>query len=118
VLVIEDEEPIREALGGLLREWGHEAVVAASAREAAQAQRRLPRPPDLIVSDLHLGDGPDGIAAIAAVREHWGCEVPAVLVTGDTTPPELRRAMDSGLQLLVKPVGAGRLMSLLQRLTG
>ncbi len=117
VLVIEDEEPIREALSGLLREWGHEAVVAASAREAAQAQHRLLCPPDLIVSDLHLGDGPDGIAAIAAVREHWGCEVPAVLVTGDTTPPELRRAVDSGLELLVKPVEAGRLLSLLLRLT-
>ena len=118
VMVIEDEEAIREALGGLLREWGHEAVVAASAQEAAQAQRGLTRPPDLIVSDLHLGEGPDGIAAIAAVRRHWGCEVPAVLVTGDTAPPELRRVSESGLEVMVKPVAAGRLRNLLQRLPG
>ncbi|MDZ5457383.1 ATP-binding response regulator, partial [Azohydromonas lata] len=118
VMVIEDEEAIREALGGLLREWGHEAVVAASAQEAAQAQRALARAPDLIVSDLHLGEGPDGIAAIAAVRRHWGLEVPAVLVTGDTTPPELRRVSESGLEVMVKPVAAGRLRNLLQRLAG
>ncbi|WP_157269353.1 ATP-binding protein [Azohydromonas aeria] len=116
VLVIEDEAPIREALGALLREWGHAAVVAASAQEAEQAQRALRAPPDLIVSDLHLGEGTDGIAAIAAVRRHWGCEVPAVLVTGDTSHQELRRATDSGYEVLVKPVPARKLLGVLRGL--
>jgi DNA-binding response OmpR family regulator len=116
VLVIEDEAPIRDALGALLREWGHAAVVAASALEAEQAQHALRAPPDLIVSDLHLGEGADGIAAIAAVRRHWGCEVPAVLVTGDTSHQELRRATDSGYEVLVKPVPARKLLGVLRSL--
>jgi signal transduction histidine kinase/CheY-like chemotaxis protein len=118
LVVIEDEEPIRVALGGLLREWGHRVVLAASAAEALQAQRALALPPDLILSDLHLGEGPDGIAAIEAVRRHWRTELPAVLVTGDTTHQELRRATDSGFQVLVKPVAARKLLGVLRNLSG
>ncbi|NML16555.1 hybrid sensor histidine kinase/response regulator [Azohydromonas caseinilytica] len=116
VLVIEDEAPIREGLRELLQAWGHTAVVAASAREAEVAQAALRQPPDLILSDLHLGEGPDGIAAIAAVRRHWRCDVPALLVTGDTTHQELRRATDGGFQVLVKPVSARKLMGVLSGL--
>jgi CheY-like chemotaxis protein/anti-sigma regulatory factor (Ser/Thr protein kinase) len=117
VLVIDDEEPIREALGGLLREWGHTVLLATSAREAQALQRGLQAPPDLILSDLHLGDGPDGIAAIAAVRGFWRQDVAAVLVTGDTTASELKRATESGFEVLVKPVGAKRLMGVLNGLS-
>jgi CheY-like chemotaxis protein len=114
VLVIDDEEPIREGLRILLEEWGYAAVVAGTAEEARQAVQALDAPPDLILSDLHLGDGPDGIAAIEAVRHLCGHEVPAILVTGDTTHDELRRATDSGHTVLFKPLQPRKLFNALR----
>ena len=109
VLVIDDEEPIREGLRILLEEWGYEATVAANAMEAEQSVQLRGLAPDLILSDLHLGAGRDGIAAIEAVRRLCGQEVPAILVTGDTTRDELRRATESGHTVLFKPLQPRRL---------
>ncbi|MBO9688265.1 hybrid sensor histidine kinase/response regulator [Roseateles chitosanitabidus] len=114
VLVIDDEEPIRVGLQLLLEEWGYEAIVAATAAEAEQAVRHRVVPPDLILSDLHLGDGPDGIAAIRGVRQLCGSNVPAILVTGDTSREELRRATESGHTVLFKPLQPRKLFNALR----
>ena len=66
VLIIDDGEAIREGLRLLLEEWGYDAIAAGSIAEAERAVIVLEAPPDLILSDLHLGDGPDGLAAIEA----------------------------------------------------
>ncbi|WP_343628459.1 ATP-binding protein [Roseateles sp.] len=114
VLVIDDEEPIRVGLHLLLEEWGYEATVAATAAEAEAVVRQRGVPPDLILSDLHLGDGPDGIAAIRAVRQLCGSDVPAILVTGDTSREELRRATESGHTVLFKPLQPRKLFNALR----
>jgi len=117
VLVIDDEAPIREGLRMLLEEWGYQVISAATMREAELAVRALEMSPDLILSDLHLGDGPDGIATIEAVRRQCGHEVPAILVTGDTSHEEMRRATDSGHPVLFKPLQARKLFNALRGMT-
>jgi len=114
VLVIDDEEAIREGLALLLEEWGYHAVIAGSITQAQRVVASLDAPPDLILSDLHLGDGPDGIAAIQAVRTWCGHDVSAVLITGDTSHEEMRRATDSGHPVLFKPVQPRRLYNVLR----
>jgi len=114
VLIVEDEPAIREGLGLLLEEWGYQAVAATTAQEAGRLARGLDVPPDLILSDLHLGDGPDGLSAIEAVRRGCGCDVAAILITGDTSHAELRRANDSGHPVLFKPVQARKLLNALR----
>ena len=116
VLVIDDEEPIREGLSILLHEWGYQALTASSLEGAEAVLRVLDLPPDLVLSDLHLGQGPDGIAAIEMVRKHCGYAVPAVLITGDTTHEEMRRATDSGHPVLFKPVQPRKLLNVLRGL--
>ncbi|WP_189690970.1 ATP-binding response regulator, partial [Pseudorhodoferax aquiterrae] len=110
VLVIDDDEAIREGLRILLEEWGYAVTAAASAQAAQHAAAAMELPPDLIVSDLHLGEDADGIAAIAAVRRQCGYEVPAIVVTGDTTHEELQRAADAGHTVLVKPLQPRKLL--------
>jgi signal transduction histidine kinase/CheY-like chemotaxis protein len=116
VLVIDDEEAIREGLRLLLEEWGYEAITAASAAAAERAIVSLGILPELILSDLHLGDGPDGIAAVAAVRRQCGHDVAAILITGDTSHDEMRRVTESGLPMLLKPVQPRKLYNVLRGL--
>lgn len=116
VLVIDDEEPIREGLSLLLEEWGYQALTAGSVEQARSVVRQLELPPDLILSDLHLGDGADGIAAIDAVRRQCGCELPAILITGDTSHEEMRRASASGHPVLFKPVQPRKLLNAMRGL--
>lgn len=114
VLIVDDEESIRQGLTLLLEEWGYQALAAGTVEQAARVVGRLDAPPDLILSDLHLGDGPDGIAAIDAVRRQCGFDVPAILITGDTSHDELRRATDSGHPVLFKPVQPRKLLNALR----
>jgi len=116
VLIIDDEEAIREGLRLLLEEWGYEAVTAGSIAEALQVAVQLVVPPDLILSDLHLGNGPDGIACIAALRQQMGGDVMAVLITGDTSHEEMRRVTESGHPVLFKPVQPRKLYNVVRGL--
>jgi len=77
---------------------GYNAVSAGSIAQAQRVLASLDLPPDLILSDLHLGDGPDGIAAIEAVRACCGYDVAAILITGDTSHEEMRRATTAAIR--------------------
>ncbi len=116
VLIVDDEESIRVGLSLLLEEWGYQPLAAADVAQAEQLVGTLDAPPDLILSDLHLGDGPDGIGVIHAVRRRCGREIPAILITGDTTHDEMRRATDSGHPVLFKPVQPRKLLNALRGL--
>jgi signal transduction histidine kinase/CheY-like chemotaxis protein len=117
ILVIDDEDSIREGLCVVLAEWGYEPHAAATVDEAVAQARRLRGGLDLILSDLHLAAGEDGLDAIARVRETCDAEVPAVVITGDTTADEMHRVMAAGVPLLFKPVQPRKLMSALRRMT-
>ncbi len=117
VLVLDDEEAIREGLCLLLQEWGYDAVAAGSIAQAERAVSLMEAPPDMILSDLHLGDGPDGIAGIEAIRRQCGCDVAAMLITGDTSHEEIRRATESGHPVLFKPVQPRKLYDALRGLS-
>ena len=67
-----------------------------------------------VVSDLRLANGEDGIDAIERVRTIYGAPLPALLITGDTSPDELRRATDSGYMVLFKPVQPRKLLAALR----
>ena len=104
VLVVDDEEPIREGLRLLLQEWGYQAMTAASGDQAERAVSALEGRVDLVLSDLHLGDGPDGREVIAQVRRLCGRDVPAILITGNTALDDIQRVAAGGDPVLFKPV--------------
>ncbi len=104
VLVVDDEEPIREGLRVLLQEWGYQVMAAADAAQAERAVSALEGRIDLILTDLHLGPGPGGQDVVAAVRRLCGREVPALLVTGDTAGEALRAVAAGADPVLFKPL--------------
>lgn len=104
VLVVDDEEPIREGLRLLLQEWGYQCMTAADAAQAERAVNALEARVDLVLTDLHLGSGPGGQDVVAAVRRLCARAVPAILVTGDTTGQALREVVAGDDPVLFKPV--------------
>ncbi len=103
VVVIDDDPLVLEGMGGLFRSWGYQLVAGADDEALAGVADR-DRPPDLIVSDHHLSSGKTGIEVIEGLRRALSAEIPAFLVSGDTSPELLRQARASGYHLLHKPV--------------
>jgi signal transduction histidine kinase/CheY-like chemotaxis protein len=116
VVIVDDDEPALAGMQGLLQDWGCLTLTAASAAEAIGKLTEHDRPPELIVSDHRLHAGETGIEAIRRIRSAARYPVPAVLVTGDTTPDVLRAATETGLPALHKPVSPVRLRALLSTL--
>jgi signal transduction histidine kinase len=104
VMVIDDNELVRDGTRGLLKSWGC-LVVTAESEDAAMAKLAdHVRRPDLIISDYHLAQGKAGFELIDRLRRACGAQIPAFLISGDTAPERLREASDSGYYLLHKPV--------------
>ncbi|HMX11460.1 MAG TPA: hybrid sensor histidine kinase/response regulator, partial [Burkholderiaceae bacterium] len=114
ILVIDDEADIRLGLCHLLKAWGFEASSAADIAQARATAQTLGGQLDLVISDLHLLDGEDGLDAIAAVRVACGHPVQAMVITGDTSPAEIRRASASGHMVLFKPLQPSKLFGVLR----
>ncbi len=118
VLVVDDERDVREGIVALLEQQGCTVLAAASVEESLARLVESELVPDLIVADYRLQHGRTGVEAIERVREEVNEDVPALVVTGDTSPDRLREAAASGLPLLHKPVDATRLFEAMARTTG
>jgi DNA-binding response OmpR family regulator len=90
----------------LFSTWGADVVGGRDARTLLDALGRWARYPDLVVADLRLGGGASGVITVRALRDELGFAVPALIVSGDTSPAAERAARSAGLTLLPKPVVA------------
>nr|WP_246513735.1 ATP-binding protein [Azospirillum picis] len=108
VLVIEDDEIVREGLRAMLVEWGCTVSAAGSCAEALDLAHRGPVP-DLIIADYRLRDGRTGTEAIREVRLALGRILPGLLVTGDTAPARAQEAEAGNFRVIHKPVRAADL---------
>lgn len=115
ILLIEDDAMGRLAMAGLLESWGYAVIAVESAQQAADGLKP-DQPPDLIISDLRLGDGVNGIEAVALLRAMSGRKIAACLVSGDTHSHARQQVEASGLVLLSKPVRPAKLRSLIRHL--
>ena len=116
ILFLDDEEAIRASVSEQLRHWGYTVLAVATIEEARSAILNHESVIDIVVSDLRLRDGEDGIHAIVLIRELCGYTVPAVLVTGDTSPDQMQRIHQSGHIVLFKPVPPKELFDVLKGL--
>jgi len=117
VLVIDDDPQLTQAMKRLLLEWGYEALTADSAPAALAAAAQVARhgPLGLIVADHQLAGDRSGIDAIRAVARQMGEEIPAIIVTGDTSARAAADAKQHGYPLLLKPVDPELLRASIER---
>jgi signal transduction histidine kinase len=116
VLLVDDESAILRGMAELFDNWHIDLVTAHSAAEAEQWLDSIGRVPDVIVSDYRLPDDTDGIEVITRLRQKFGRDIPAILVTGDTAPDTILRISRAGFPLLHKPLRPAKLRALLTHL--
>lgn len=114
-LIIDDDASARDAVSGLLRQWGWEVIGADSSHQALAVLASDGRTLDVIVSDYHLL-GENGVDAIVRIRAARALDIPAVLVSGDVTDVLRAHAAQLSLHLLHKPLQAAKLRTMLHHL--
>ena len=68
ILIIDDEEDIRDALQMVLESAGHDVKVASNGNDAVQLQHD--EPADLLITDIIM-PGKDGIDTIKEIRQEF-----------------------------------------------
>jgi PAS domain S-box-containing protein len=114
VVCIDDERQVREGMAALLGSWGCKTALGASAEEVMGSVAASGRAPDLLLIDLHLGQGKaDGLATISRLRRDWGEDLPAALITAERDPETLNAARGQRVDVLLKPVKPAQLRALI-----
>ena len=114
VLVVDDEEDIRDLIAGILGDEGYEARVAADSDSALAAMRL--RRPQLLILDIWLqGSKLDGIQILEQVkRDHP--DLPVVMISGHGTIETAVSSIKKGAyDFIEKPFKADRLVHVAQR---
>jgi len=101
ILIVEDEAVIARDLQLLLEDLGYGvSAIAATADEALASINAAV--PDLVLMDIRLADGSDGITVAAIILARW--EIPVVFLTAHADPDTVARAQaTSPYGYLLKP---------------
>jgi CheY-like chemotaxis protein len=117
VVLVDDEPSILKATSFILEGAGCVVAAARTSREAFDDVVAGTRVPDAIICDYELNDRIKGPEVIRLLREEFNCDVPALLVTGDTAGGAADRAgRQMGIPVLYKPLEAGSLTRSLEGL--
>jgi len=113
ILIVEDEQAHAEAIQEGLGRLGHRVTAVhdgASAIARVQAQQF-----DIVVTDLRLGTGPDGLAVLNAVMTHSpGTKV--ILITAHSSVQTCRTALQQGaFDYIEKPIDLDELRAVVSR---
>ena len=119
VLVMDDEEMIRNMLKTLLSRFGYDVVAASDGAEAVDAYKKasLSANPFVgVILDLTVRDGMDGREAIEQLLA-FDPEVKAIVSSGYSTDPIMSAYQDYGFKGVVsKPYGTEELLSILREM--
>jgi CheY-like chemotaxis protein len=115
VMVVDDNEDLREMLRFMVERLGYEVVEAENGREAVEIARR--RCPNLILMDLSM-PVMDGFAATRLLRKIEDmCNVPIIAISANRREQSQADALAAGCNdYLTKPVNFHQLHSLLGNL--
>ncbi len=112
ILVVDDEEWMRDACGQILQPEGFEVITAADGPTGQELARR--HSPDLVLADLKM-PGMDGLAYLEAVKA-FAPDVVGIVITGYATLEIAVEAMKAGAyDFLAKPFKPADLRAVVRR---
>src|SRR5579871_3921787 len=114
ILIVDDEEDIRDLIAGILRDEGFETRVAADSDGALTAVRQ--RRPQLVVLDIWLqGSKLDGIQVLDTVKREQP-DLPVVMISGHGSIETAVASIKKGAyDFIEKPFKADRLIHVVER---
>ena len=110
ILIIEDEEPLRQTLADRLTMEGFRVQTAADGYEGVRQAEA--EPPDLILCDIMM-PGMDGYTVLQTLQaEERTASIPFIFLTAKANPQQVRAGMELGADdYLCKPVSKGVLLA-------
>ncbi|MDN3610671.1 sigma-54-dependent transcriptional regulator [Vibrio ostreicida] len=112
VLIVEDDEGLREALVDTLALAGYEWLEADSAEDALVKLKT--ESVDIIVSDIQMS-GMGGLALLRSVKQHWP-NLPVLLMTAYANIEDAVSAMkDGAIDYMAKPFAPEVLLNMVSR---
>lgn len=114
ILVVDDEEDIRNLVCGILDDEGYETCVAANSDQAyAQIKEELPA---LVIQDIWLqGSADDGLEILEKVKEEHSW-LPFIMISGHGTIETAVQAIQHGAyDFIEKPFKSDRLLLMIKR---
>ncbi len=114
ILIVDDEEDIRDLIAGILRDEGYDTRVAGDSDGALAAVRQ--RRPQLVVLDIWLqGSKLDGIQVLDTLKREQP-ELPLVMISGHGTIETAVASIKKGAyDFIEKPFKADRLIHVVGR---
>jgi two-component system nitrogen regulation response regulator NtrX len=114
ILIVDDEEDIRDLISGILRDEGYETRIAADSDAALAAVRQ--RRPHLVVLDIWLqGSKLDGIQVLEELQRDYP-DLPVLMISGHGTIETAVASIKKGAYDFVeKPFKVDRLIHLVGR---
>jgi len=116
ILMVEDEEPLRDLLAQVLSEEGHNVIAMANAKEALAWASSDVTHPDLLLTDYDLFGGTSGLKLALDLPDILGVAVPTIILTGDITKETLKAIAASPCHQVAKPVMPEVLMAIISDL--
>src|ERR1700730_9520612 len=113
VLVVDDDEVVRETLSKILQNYNFEVTCAANVSQALKfiSSHKY----DVLLSDLHMPGAGDGLTVVSAMR-HANPEAVTLLLSAF---PEMTAAAAAILQqadeILVKPIDLSSLIQIIRQ---
>jgi len=111
ILIVDDEQPIRESLQGLFEDEGYLVSTAPSGEEAVARFRK--HPVDCIFLDIWM-PGIDGLETMSRIKQ-MDVDVPVIMMSGHATIDTAVRATKLGaFDFIEKPFASEKLLILLR----
>jgi len=113
-LVVDDEAPARDALRGLLTQWGCEVLATSGGDEAIECTRQ--RRPDVVLCDLQLADGESGLEVVERLQRMHGHGLACAFITAESISERVSDARSAGYPIALKPAKPAKLRALIEHL--
>ena len=109
VIVLEDDQILRQALVDLLDRWGINVIIFDQYNDIQPQILALDNEPDFIITDYRLQGSIQGTDLVIEINDTLQAPCPAIVVTADTNPTLIDMIRQQGFPVLIKPVSPPRL---------